>query len=200
MYQGKFEPQRKPVRRRRRRNHKSIALLVSLVLLVTALVGGTVAWLTTNTEQVENTFTPSHVTCAVVETFTAGGTVKENVTIANTGDTDAYIRATYIVTWQDEQGNVYGTAPVAGQDYRVTLNLDSNTTPTGWKPGADGYYYYCSVVHPGETGNQTDVLIRECQVLKAAPAEGYTLHVEILAQAIQSSPITAGNQAWGLTQ
>lgn len=200
MYQGRFESERKPVRRRRRKNYKTIALLVSLVLLVTALVGGTVAWLTTNTEQVENTFTPSRVTCEVVETFTNGDTVKQNVKIANTGDTDAYIRATYIVTWQDEQGNVYGTAPVEGQDYSVTLNLDQNTPPTGWKPGADGYYYYCSVVHPAETGNLTDVLISECRVLRPAPAEGYTLHVEILAQAIQSSPITAGNQAWGLTQ
>lgn len=200
MYQGRFESERKPVRRRRRKNYKTIALLVSLVLLVTALVGGTVAWLTTNTEQVENTFTPSHVTCAVVETFTNGDTVKKDVKIANTGDTDAYIRATYIVTWQDEQGNVYGTAPVKGQDYSVTLNLDQNTPPTGWTPGADGYYYYCSVVHPGETNNETGVLISECRVLQAAPAEGYTLHVEILAQAIQSSPITAGNQAWRLTQ
>ena len=199
MYQGRFESERKPVRRRRRKNYKSIALLVSLVLLVTALVGGTVAWLTTNTEQVENTFTPSRVTCAVVEDFTNGNTVKKNVKIANTGDTDAYIRATYIVTWQDEQGNVYGTAPVEGLDYSVTLNLDKNPTPTGWTLG-DGYYYYCSVVHPDTTDNKTDVLISECRVLRPAPAEGYTLHVEILAQAIQSSPITAGNQAWRLTQ
>ena len=78
MYHGKHLAKKSSGRKLKR--CKTGALILSLLLLVTAAVGGTVAYLLTQTEPVANTFTPSHVTCEVTESF--GGTVKENVRIS----------------------------------------------------------------------------------------------------------------------
>ena len=61
----------------------------------------------------------SKVACLVEETFK--NNVKSNVQVKNTGDAAAYLRAAVLVTWQDASGNVLGTAPVAGQDYSITM-------------------------------------------------------------------------------
>ena len=190
MYQGKYEssgkrpaPQRTSPKRRLRWR-KQFVLLVSVVALILGIVGGTVAYLVTNSGDVENTFQPSRVACAVSETFT--NNVKSDVKIQNTGDTTAYIRAAVVVTWQDSKGNV-SAIPVKDTDYSITWTKD-NWVEKG------GYYYYTSPVAPnGFTGE----LFTNWQPIVAAPAEGYTLCVEILADAVQSSPAQAVIDAWG---
>ena len=106
MYQGKR------YKRSRRRSGKSAALLVSLLLLLTVTVGGTIAFLIDTECPLHNQFNPSKVTTKVEETLS--GKIKKDVYIKNTGDTDAWIRAAVVVTWQDAAGNVYGQAPVEG--------------------------------------------------------------------------------------
>lgn len=181
MYEGKHA--RKSFQNKR----KSIIVLVALALLFMTGVGTTLAFLVDKTEEVENTFTPSKVACEVDETFT--NNVKSDVKIKNTGDTDAYIRATAVITWQDSAGNVYGVAPVVDKDYTIAYG-------NGWIVGSDGYYYYPSAVAPASS---TTNLINRCTVIGSAPKEGYTLHVEILAQGIQSVPTNAVAEAWGVT-
>ena len=56
-------------RSRKRKNTRAITLLIALLLFSALAVGGTVAWLTANTNNVANTFTPSHVACEVNESF-----------------------------------------------------------------------------------------------------------------------------------
>lgn len=170
---------------------KSIALLVSLILVLSVTIGVSLAYLVATSGSVENTFSPSRVTTEVNETF--DGKVKTNVSIKNTGDTTAYIRAAVVVTWQDENGNVHGTVPANG-DYEITYNLDNQTNPVGkWELGTDGFYYWTSPVAPDAT---TGVLITEAKPLKAAPAEGYTLCIEILGSGIQSVPTTVVVENW----
>lgn len=182
MYKGKYS------NRKKRRLAPWAALALALVL--TLSVGGTIAYLITDTDPVENTFTPGNVDCQVIETF--DGTIKSDVKIKNTGNTDAYIRAAIVVTWQNASGNVLGKAPVLGSDYTLKLATD-----TGWNiTTSDGYYYYATAV---SVNNSTGILINECTVLKPAPAEGYTLCVEVLADAIQATPINAVKDAWGVT-
>ena len=169
---------------------KPIALLVSLALVVTAVLGVTIAYLTARDDSITNTFVPGEVSCEVTESL--DGTEKKNVCVKNTGDADAYIRAAIVVTWQDEDGNVYAKAPTAN-DYTMSLNT------TDWEKSGD-YYYYKSAVVAG-TG-VTEALINSCtQESDAAVPDGYTLHVEILAQAIQSTPVGAlqntAQYAWG---
>lgn len=182
MYKGKYSNKKK------RRLAPWAALALALVL--TLSVGGTIAYLITDTRPVTNTFTPGNVDCQVIETF--DGTIKSDVKIKNTGNTDAYIRAAIVVTWQNASGNVLGKAPVLGSDYTLELATD-----TGWNiTTSDGYYYYATAV---SVNNSTGILINECTVLKPAPAEGYTLCVEVLADAIQATPIKAVKDAWGVT-
>lgn len=182
---------------------KSIALMVSLILVLTVTVGGTLAYLIAKSGPVENIFNPSKVTTEVNETF--DGNVKTNVSIRNTGDIDAYIRAAVVVTWQkynEETGkyDVYGTVPVKGTDYEISYNLGDQANHEGkWILGSDGFYYWPSLVEPGET---TGVLIKSAAASTPAPAEGYTLCIEILGSGIQAEGVDEAGKspielAWG---
>lgn len=166
---------------------KSLVLLTAMVVLLCAVVGGTVAYLVTATDPVTNTFTPSSLKTEIEEVFE--NNEKKNVTIKNTGTVKAYIRAAVIVTWQKADGTVYGVVPKLGEDYSYT------GAESGWTGlASDGYYYYTSPVEPGAA---TSALIQFCMPLKAAPADDYTLHVEIISEAIQAEPTTAVQEAWG---
>lgn len=184
MYQGKHYI-------KSRRTRKSAALLVSLLLLLTVTIGGTIAFLTDSDGPLHNLFNPSQVTTAVEETL--DGNTKKNVYIKNTGDTDAWIRAAVVVTWQDKDGNVYGQKPVADTNYDIIWGAD-------WKTGKDGFYYWTSPVtaKTGMTGN----LIESVSPKGDAPADGYYLTVEIIGSGIQSKPANVFNTEWassGLT-
>lgn len=176
----------KPTARRHIKKSKPSLLLVALVVLVGVLVGSTVAYLITNTGSVANSFTPAKITTDITEDF--DGSVKNNVCVTNTGDVEAYIRAAVVVTWKCGS-DVYPTAPVPGTDYTMTCPADAGWVQSG------SYYYYTSAVAPNAS---TGVLLTGCQPLHDAPATGYTLHVEILTEAIQSTPGAAVTEAWGV--
>lgn len=177
----------KPTARRHIKKSKPSLLLVALVVLVGVLVGSTVAYLITNTGSVSNSFTSAKITTEITEEF--DGSVKNNVCVKNTGDVEAYIRATVVVTWKSGS-DVYPTAPVPGTDYTMTCPADAGWVQSG------SYYYYTSAVAPDAS---TGVLLTDCQPLNDAPADGYTLHVEILTEAIQSKPAKAVTEAWDVT-
>ncbi|MDD7300331.1 MAG: hypothetical protein PUG87_00100, partial [Eubacteriales bacterium] len=164
---------------------RQVLLLAALAVIAMGVVGGTVAYLVTKTGSVVNTFTPGVVSCKIDETF--DGTTKSNVYVTNTGYTNAYIRATYVVTWRDAEDNIVVSVP-DGYSYTLTENPDSN-----WTKRTDGYFYYPTPVAPG---NSTQGSLLNCTVTYPANPE-YTLSVEILADAIQSSPESAVIQAWG---
>lgn len=166
---------------------RSLVLVVSLLALLLVVAGGTLAWLTAQ-DSVSNTFTPAHVSCEVKETF--DGTTKSDVSIKNTSDIPVYIRASIVVTWKDSSGNVYGQLPVAGTDYNMDI------AAAGWVL-KDGYYYCTS---PVAVGANTPVLINSCTEVSAnAPEGNYHLSVEVIAEAIQSQPDRAVEDAWGVT-
>ena len=183
--------------------HKRVAvLIVCLILLLCATIGGTLAYVFTKTPTVENTFTPAQVSCAVVETFESN--VKQNVRVQNTGDATAYIRLTVVVTWKYQDANgidhVYAQTPIKGQDYAIEY-----ATNTQWLQGNDGFWYYCIPVPcakdaSSETETLTQVLINSVQQLESAMIpEGYALSVEIIASAIQSYPSSAVTENWHVT-
>lgn len=188
MYQGKHVKRTKYSYRRANRR-KSTVLLTSLALLMAILVGTTTAFLIATSEPVTNIFNPATVTSDVEESFE--NDVKSNVKIKNTGNTEAYIRATFVVTWKDNQNrNVYGTAPVEGTDYIITLNQN------GWFKGSDEFYYY---KQPVAAGSSTAVLINSCAPVAGKTPVGYGLNVEILSSAIQSTPTSVVASQWGVT-
>ena len=168
---------------------KAAVLLCSIVLTVGLFVGTTAAFLITADEPVINTFLPSKVSCQVEED-PFDGIEKTNVTIKNTGDTTAYIRAAIVITWKDaEGGNVYAGTPDK-EDYNLQMN------ETDWFPGSDGFYYFSKPVKSGES---TTALIESCTVVEENTPAGYGLNVEILGTAIQSLPKEAVENKWGVT-
>ena len=164
---------------------KQPVALVALLVLLCCTVAGTLAYLVTSTDPVTNTFTPAHVSTAVDETFKNG--VKSDVKIQNTGNIDAYIRAAVIINWADGDGNVSAT-PVKDGDY--VIKYDSSNT---WKKIGDYWYY----TKPVAADNLTEkALIESCAPVAGKAPEGYNLQVTILADGIQSEPLTAIKEAW----
>ena len=188
MYQGAHIRKGRPKRKVRYRVNKTLFALLAIVMVIGAVVGTTVAFLVDKTGNVQNTFEYAKVSCEVTEKFT--GTSKSNVQIKNTGTTDAYIRATYVVTWKDAAENVYPEQPQPGDDYTISLNPKQD-----WFY-YNGYYYYTAPVAPLAS---TGVLIDLCTPVTGRAPEGYTLSVDVLASAIQSVPAEAAGQAWGVS-
>ena len=173
--------------RRLKKPVKVILILSSLLLTVCLSIGTTYAYLLSRSETVTNTFTPGTAVNTIEETF--NNDEKKDVKVTNTGNINAFIRATIVITWQNEKGEVYPVLPVEGTDYDIALNPDN-----GWFEN-NGIYYCKTEVAPN---NSTPVLIQSCkQVSKNAP-EGYGLNVEILSSSIQSLPRSAVKDAWGI--
>ena len=163
----------------------AIKLVICLILLLMISVGGTIAFVVTHTSEIRNTFTESVVKCEVDETFKDN--VKSNVSIKNTGDTTAYIRAFVNVTWMNESKQVASVSPKS-TDYMIEYST------SGWLKGSDGYYYYSLPVQPND---KTAVLINSCRLLETASApDGYYLSVEIVCSAIQSTPVSVVSDIW----
>lgn len=165
-------------------------LLAYLSLVMGLMVGATVAYLIAMDVPITNIFTPSKITITVDETFE--NDEKTNVSIENTGNTEAYIRAAVIVTWKDSSGNVYSQMPKEGTDYTITY-----ANGTGWDTEtSDGFYYYTT---PVASGSSTGILIESCSPVAANTPEGYGLSVEIIGSAIQSVPTSVVVEKWGVT-
>lgn len=170
---------------------KKPTLFASLALLLLVVVATTIAFIITDTNSVKNTFTPSKVSCAVVENAAdtehyadkVEVSEKKDVKIKNTGDTDAYIRVAVVVNWVNADGRVWAQKPIQDTDYTITYNLSED----GWTyRDEDGFYYYSKAVSPKST---TSVLITNVTDKNTAPSEDYYLSVEIIASAIQSTGI-----------
>ena len=184
MYQGAYI--RKGSKPRVRMNRTAV-LFMAIIMLIGTVIGSTVAFLITNTGPVENKFAYASVSCEVKEDF--HGNTKKDVQITNTGSTNAYIRATYVVNWLDAQGNIVASVPEV-YSYSLIENPGDK-----WTKGNDGYFYYLSPVAPGAS---TPGSLLTCTVTRPENPE-YRLSVEILATAIQSTPAKAVTEAWGVT-
>lgn len=185
---------------------KTIAI-ISLALLILITVGTTLALVFTDTKPVQNTFTPSRVSCAVVEgtndpvehSNVDTGNVKEAVKIKNTGDTDAFIRVAVVVNWMSADGTkVWAQKPTLAQtpdDTKGQYLIDFNTDD--WKRSStDEYWYYSKPVAPDTL---TPKLIETAYLMKdVTPPDGYYLSIEIVASAIQSTPEKVVFEQWGI--
>lgn len=178
---------------------KALLLIASLAVLLTATVGSTAAWLVSKPAAVENDFVPGKVACQVLEDFGAesGTSVKRNVRVKNTGNTDAYIRVLLVFTWKDDAGNIFSNKPQEGKDYQIVM--DDLTNWIMQKSDAGLYFYYKKPVAPdAETGKLIDSLRQIAGV--TGPENGkYKLSVDILADAVQADPPEAVTESWGVT-
>lgn len=167
---------------------KAGTLVLSLLLLVTVVVGGTIAYLVTNTAPIENKFTPSHVSCQVTETF--NGTVKSNVNVNNASDIAAYIRVK-LVTYRVNN---------AGEHIGGIATIPDFTPGINWVKHSDGYYYYTLPVAAGQMPD-TALIGSNGISLKSSydDADGGKQVIEVMAEAIQSVPAQAVQDAWSVS-
>lgn len=177
MYQDPQEKGRGPAAR----VYRTAVLLIAVLLLIGTAVGSTAAFLVTKTGPVVENFAYAQVSCQVTR---SGNTLA----VQNTGTAQVYIRASYAVNWQlDGDENIAAAVP-EGYSY----DLDENQG--AWVDGGDGYFYYPDPVDPG---GETPSLLT-CSVSRPENPE-YTLSVEVVAEAIQSNPAEAAEEAWGVT-
>ncbi len=168
------------------------------------IAGAAAAKYIQSANQLTNVFQPAPYDTPIIneelKTDTDGLPYKTEVSVkAAKTDYPVYVRASFVINWQDENGNVLGTPPAQDTDYSLEYN------DTDWAfNSADGFYYYKSKLQSGST---TAPLIVENQKLKQiseSPA-GYSMHVDVLAQTIQAvgtmdstESITAVYDAWGV--
>ena len=163
---------------------KNLIILFSVFVLSSITILGCVSWITKSVQAV-NTFVVPVLAANLDEDFKDNR--KSHVTIENTGNTPVYVRATFVVQFKNEQGMILEELPIENIDYSIRIADD-----TGWFLGEDGFYYY---PYPVEENEATAVLIQDC-VLLDLPQSNKILSVDILAQTIQSSPVSAVEDAW----
>ena len=182
MYQGKHQ---KPAAGKK--GKKAVLLILCLVLLLVAAIGGTVAYLKGTAEPIENTFQAGDVKITIDEETTPN--TKSHITFTNPKTDTAvpvYVRATLVVYWTDL---INGTEQVIAPP--ANCSVTGGESANGWFLVGD-IYYYPHVLAPGET---TAVM---ADVITVEIPEGSTVkcYIDVRAEAIQAQPDTVVSRAW----
>ena len=163
---------------KRRMNRKRLAMLLSLILVITCTVGGTLAYLFTRTESITNTFVPARVNCVVAET------PENQFTVTNDSETSVWLRVSITAVYR----NAVDTTVIHWENPEIIVSED-----TSWQL-EDGFYYYKAEVAAGGTASLPVITFDN------APPSGFVLEKQILAEVIQSAPLIAVQEAWSMTR
>lgn len=129
--------------------HKPIIKVLLSVLLVTvALVGGTLAYLVASDDPIINTFKLANVDTEIDEPGDGNASTK-TPWVKNTGESTVFVRAKAVVVTGDGS-----SVPVTEADLRINYNNAGYHKPASggnswedkdgvcWMYGGDGWYYY----------------------------------------------------------
>lgn len=171
-------------------------LIAAAALCIVAAVGLTLAFMFKKAEKT-NRFIPAEVSCAVREKMDgnevngtdAVGGEKSDIRVENTGNVKEFIRLRLISYYVDSNGDIAGTA--ASQYPNLTLK-------NGWIAGANHTFYY---PYPVEPGKVTEILCEPIPLGKTQLENSTTVYqvIEVIAEAVQAEPISAVQEAWGVT-
>ncbi len=178
---------------------KRVAMvLLSLALVFSLALGGTLAYLSDKVDPIVNTFTPSKVETEVTEEF--DGATKKNVNVSNASNIKAYIRVKLISYRVNSIGERIGG----------TAEIPDFTPGTGWVKSGDHYYYtlpiepYSKPTAPliGKDG----IALEEYEMRfnmdtgekLSGDFDGGKQVIEVMAEAIQALPSNAVQEAWGI--
>lgn len=181
-YEGRHSGEgRRPARRRGRFNVRLTAIVLATVALLALAIGGTIAWLNAKTDPVVNSFSYGKITTEIEEKFE--NNVKEKVAAKNTGTADAFIRIKLVSYRTNGEGQrIGGAAPL--QQFKLGDN---------WVKYGD-YYYYTLPVAPNYS---TGILVDRIELMTYNDADGGYQSIDVMAEAIQSTPEQAVKDAWG---
>lgn len=188
MYRGRYEGKHRktaaPARGRSLRTGRLTTMVIATVLLLALAIGGTLAWLSTKDDPIQNKFLPTKVTCEVTEKFNGTTGEKTKVNVKNTGTIDAFIRVKLVTYRTNDQGQHIGG----------TASLPAFTLGANWVKYGD-YYYYTLPVAPKEKPEAD--LISSITLESYTDVDGGHQAIDVMAEAIQSVPEDAVKAAWG---
>ena len=191
MYRGRYEGKHRkaaaPAHGKALRTGRLTTMVIATVLLLALAIGGTLAWLSTKDAPIQNKFLPTKVTCEVTEKFNGTTGEKTDVNVKNTGTINAFIRVKLVTYRTNDEGQHIGG----------TASLPAFTLGTGWVKCGD-YYYYTKPVAPNQTP-ETNLTDSMTLVGSYMDTDGGKQAVDVMAEAIQSSPASAVQEAWDVT-
>lgn len=188
----------------RKRIKLSTVLVIAAALALVTAIGGTMAWLTTHSEGLTNTFTPATISGEVKETFNNPFNTKNNVYIQNTSDVPVYVRVALVPTWVMEENNKFVPVaePVGNDDVIIDTKEWKSFVPaadSNWVKGNDGYYYYKKPLAAANKTDDTDLTENLFNTAEAKENDPYHMNLQVLLQMIQAEPASAVTQAWGVS-
>ncbi len=168
------------------------ALIVCCAALLCAAVAATLAIILVVSDPIKNVFVTPKLDNEIIEEF--DGEEKTSVVVKNKGNIDEFVRVTVVVNWKNEDGSVL--AKTVDKDY-YTLEVNTNA----WTLNGKYWYHNKSVAKNKTTAEflKSGTKVALTEKGKANVPEGYSLSVEILADAIQAEPADAIEEAWGLS-
>ena len=174
-------------------NKKGIALLISAVLILSVAVGTTIAFLVDSTEDVTDNFTPAKVACTVIAPTDSDSNWYVRNDSEKGSNIDAYIRVAVIFNEENADGTLKWNGAI-----------DATITHTGNWQKVENYYYYKGAVEPGKTNNVKFGTITVTKIVIDENGEQQIVDItknakiQVLAEAIQSTPDDAVQTAWGV--
>lgn len=160
---------------------KKLSLIIAAGVLLIAVVGGSLAWFTSQDTKT-NHFTTGSISHEIVEDFDTtgpsqdllpGDEVNKDVWINNTGKSDALLRVKITPQWMNGEeadtdlGNE-GIELVFAEKVQTALNESGIAEGATWVLGNDGYFYYTSIL----SVNSEEVEKQTAQLLDAVRLSG----------------------------
>lgn len=164
---------------------RTVMVALALVLVLGLAIGGTVAYLVTNTSAITNTFTPASVPNTPVEKFDS--TTKTSIQVENEGNIAAYVRVKLVTYRVDDNGSRIGGA----------ATIPTFTPANGWFEKG-GYYYYPTAVEPESTSPNL-LPTGGIKLQQYTDADGGKQVIEVLTESIQAQPTSVVTSTWGVT-
>lgn len=159
---------------------KAVAFLVLTIVLATAVIGTTLAYVIAFANSLINTFEAPEVEVSV-----SGNQVQ------NKGDIAVYARVAVVAAVYDENGNMlpYTIAVTDGTPDVLAITVELNS---GWFVGDDGFYYCASPLAVGGSSEPFDDITPVGTIDDTA----YEIRVTVLNEVIQATPDEAVEAAW----
>lgn len=165
----------------------SVALIV---LLLSASIGGTLAYLADTSGPVENVFSPPTVDVTVTDNVV--NNTKKDVTITNGSSFPVYIRVAIVANWRDADGKIVKV-------WETGEGTFNSLAPSPWVL-FNGIYYYTEPVAANSAIPADKTLFQSFTYEDSIKPEGAAyLEMDLLVQAVQSSPVNAVQDVWGVT-
>ncbi len=159
-------------------------MLISTLTVALLSVGAAIAYMFAISAPMENTFERAVVSCEVAESFDEHSGVKDSIAVKNTSNIPVYVRIRIVSYRVDGEGNIIG----------IPSEIPHFTLADGWTETEYGTYEY---EHPIGAGQSSPSLFADGSVMTLDTYDEESSQVvEVFAEAIQSEPARAREEAW----